>query len=203
MESKTYGDRGVVRSAKNNMRASKKALNKAYDSLKNDKLADQGRKYYASGQTITENSERSKMHQVGGVVVGSLISSSLGKMGYTKAAMVTATMASAVNMGEAAYTQYRNKRLRAYYGHSGKKIDKENKSNQRALNGAAKKAVTRKSFSRDDYVAAHNRAAAKINDPSNHILSDFNKKWAGKYNTAAYQQAYTEMFNKLIEDELR
>lgn len=53
------------------------------------------------------------------------------------------------------------------------------------------------------YVAAHNRAAAKINDFSNHILSDFNKKWEGKYNTAAYKQAYTELFNKMIEDELR
>lgn len=53
------------------------------------------------------------------------------------------------------------------------------------------------------YLAAHNRAAAKINDSSNHILSDFNKKWEGKYNTAAYKQAYTELFNKMIEDELR
>jgi hypothetical protein len=53
------------------------------------------------------------------------------------------------------------------------------------------------------YVAAHNRATAKINDSSNHILSDFNKKWEGKYNTAAYKQAYTELFNKMIEDELR
>lgn len=53
------------------------------------------------------------------------------------------------------------------------------------------------------YAAAHNRAAAKINDSSNHILSDFNKKWEGKYNTAAYKQAYTELFNKMIEDELR
>lgn len=53
------------------------------------------------------------------------------------------------------------------------------------------------------YVAARNRAAAKINDSSNHILSDFNKKWEGKYNTAAYKQAYTELFNKMIEDELR
>ena len=53
------------------------------------------------------------------------------------------------------------------------------------------------------YVAAHNRAAAKINDSSNHILSDFNKKWEGKYNTAAYKQAYTELFNRMIEDELR
>lgn len=53
------------------------------------------------------------------------------------------------------------------------------------------------------YVDAHNRAAAKINDSSNHILSDFNKKWEGKYNTAAYKQAYTELFNKMIEDELR
>lgn len=53
------------------------------------------------------------------------------------------------------------------------------------------------------YVAAHNRAVAKINDSSNHILSDFNKKWEGKYNTAAYKQAYTELFNKMIEDELR
>lgn len=53
------------------------------------------------------------------------------------------------------------------------------------------------------YVAAHNRAAAKINDSSNHILSDFNKKWEGKYNTAAYKQAYTELLNKMIEDELR
>lgn len=57
--------------------------------------------------------------------------------------------------------------------------------------------------SQKQYVAAHNRAAAKINDSSNHILSDFNKKWEGKYNTTAYKQAYTEMFNKMIEDELR
>ncbi len=62
---------------------------------------------------------------------------------------------------------------------------------------------TKKSYTEKEYVAAHNRAAAKINDSSNHILSDFNKKWEGKYKTAAYQQAYTEMFNKMIEDELR
>lgn len=61
----------------------------------------------------------------------------------------------------------------------------------------------KKSYTQKEYAAAHNRAAAKINDSSNHILSDFNKKWKGKYNTTAYQQAYIEMFNKMIEDELR
>ena len=71
-------------------------------------------------------------------------------------------------------------------------------STQKASQSGKMTKVTEK-----QYVAAHNRAAAKINDSSNHILSDFNKKWEGKYNTAAYKQAYTELFNKMVEDELR
>lgn len=80
-------------------------------------------------------------------------------------------------------------------GKSGARTTSKTSKTARKSNGSA--------VSQKKYVEAHNRAAAKINDSSNHILSDFNKKWEGRYNTAAYQQAYTEMFNKLLEDELR
>lgn len=76
------------------------------------------------------------------------------------------------------------------------------KANTSARKTSASRSA-KKSYTQKEYVAAHNRAAAKINDSRNHILSDFNKKWEGKYNTTAYQQAYTEMLNKMIEDELR
>jgi predicted metalloprotease len=98
------------------------------------------------------------------------------------------------------------------WGHHKAKIytTKANRARARGNMGDARmhnakknrKATAKKSYTQKEYVAAYNRAAAKINDSSNHILSDFNKKWEGKYNTTAYQQAYIEMFSKMIEDEL-
>lgn len=82
------------------------------------------------------------------------------------------------------------------------RLRKSGKSGARTMPKTSQKSKG-STVSQKQYVEAHNRAAAKINDSSNHILSDFNKKWEGRYNTTAYQQAYTELFNKLIEEELR
>ncbi len=49
---------------KANVKKAKKALNKSYERLKYDKMADQGKKYYQKGQTITDISDRDRYKAV-------------------------------------------------------------------------------------------------------------------------------------------
>lgn len=95
---------------------------KAYKRLKEDHMADQGKKLYAKGKTITINSlKRSNMQVL--VLLGSAATAAIvtSKTGSTKLASLYGGMVAvggtAVNMLLGAKNEYENRRLRAYYAH--------------------------------------------------------------------------------------
>ena len=118
-----------VKDAKNNLKVAKRKLDSSYDNLKRDNLADQGKKLYKSGKTITDNKARTAaIGTVTGVAAtaaglyfnhkGSSIAT---KYGTLKLSQVAPT---AIAAGGAAVAgifklkdNYEAKRLRAYYAH--------------------------------------------------------------------------------------
>lgn len=108
--------------AKSQTKAAKRKLDTAYGNLKSDKMADQGKKLYASGKTITGNTRTNVIAQTG-VVVGSrvvnrMIASKYGNQQLANlSASAIAAGGTAVNVLLALKTHSDNKKLRAYYGH--------------------------------------------------------------------------------------
>ncbi len=108
--------------SKGELKAKKRELSTAYDNLKTDKMADEGKKLYRSGKTITGNTITTQMAEagivLGSAVVNKIISSTTGN----KAAANIATAAIAIG-GTAVNTILYGKmlsdndKLRAYYGH--------------------------------------------------------------------------------------
>lgn len=110
------------KSSKQSVKKAKTELNTAYDRLKTDKLADEGKKLYKQGKTITDNNRKNAIAQVavvvGSKVVSNIISSNTGDMKL--AAVSASTLAiggTAVNAMMAYKTMSNNKKLRAYYAH--------------------------------------------------------------------------------------
>lgn len=108
--------------AKANLRKSKRDLNTAYDRLKTDKLADQGKQLYKNGKTITNNSVKNYVAQ-GAVVLGSaavnrILSSKISDQRVSAiasaAVAVGGTIVNGILYGK---TRSENKKLRAYYAH--------------------------------------------------------------------------------------
>jgi hypothetical protein len=106
---------------KANVKKAKKALNKSYERLKYDKMADQGKKYYQKGQTITDNSIKTRYQQVAVAAGATLAAKAIASTGNMNAANFVAVSGSAAAAGLEIYTRYKNQRLRAYYSHSGGK----------------------------------------------------------------------------------
>lgn len=106
---------------KGDVKRSKRAMDKAYKRLKNDKLADQGKELYRRGKTITGNAQKAMGIQAGIIVGGNTVGSLLARYGNIKLASNTAAAitvgGSAINAGIAMKNNWDNKRLRAYYAH--------------------------------------------------------------------------------------
>lgn len=122
-----------LRSARNDRRVAKAEMNKHYDQLKRDKLADEGKEIYKKGDRILENQSKA-------VTASRIASSSIAAIGYLNLAggkqalekVAGKKMANAVNyamIGTAAVSSlmsgayyaksaYQDKRLRAYYSHN-------------------------------------------------------------------------------------
>lgn len=118
--------------AKTERKAAKKELNKKYDQLKRDKLADEGKEIYKHGDRIMENSARTR---VASTVMSAALSTAgylylgggkdaLARAGYKKmadiagyAALGTAAVSGLIAGASLAKSQYQDKRLRAYYSH--------------------------------------------------------------------------------------
>lgn len=128
--------KGELTNAKLNRKLKKTQLEKDYRHLKQDKLADQGKKLYASGKTITGNSEVTNvLNTIGSVALSAAAYNAKSGGQVTKlirqytglniddkqflkvtggvgvAALGTSTVKRGVD-------EYQNKRLRAYYGHT-------------------------------------------------------------------------------------
>lgn len=111
-----------VRAAKQDTKQKRKALEKSYKQLKQDKLADQGKELYRRGKTITGNSQFNAIAQasiiMGSGIVNRLLAASTGNTEVANLATgAIAAGATAINGIIYAKTQYQNKRLRAYYAH--------------------------------------------------------------------------------------
>ena len=117
---KVAADYKAGKANKYDVKIAKRKMSKNYDQLKNDYLADQGKKLYQSGKTITENN---KVHTaVGTVANGSLLVGALmykyGDKKIAYAAGATALGIHAVNGIIYGKNKSEAKRLRAYYTHS-------------------------------------------------------------------------------------
>lgn len=121
-KAKDSKNREDIKTARREAKSSKKELNKSYGQLAKDKKADQGKRLYAEGKTISGNLHRNAIAQVG-VVVGSRITQTvLSSYGNQKLASIAGSTigigGTAINAILAGKTIHDNNRLRAYYGHS-------------------------------------------------------------------------------------
>lgn len=121
-EAKKTQDKSFIKTAKRNVKDSKSELNKSYKRLSMDKKADQGKRLYQKGKTISGNYRVNAIAQTGIVVGSRVVSSFIASKGNTKYATLAGAAigigGTAVNAILAGKTNYENKRLRAYYGHS-------------------------------------------------------------------------------------
>lgn len=111
-----------VKNARQQVKTEKRKMSNAYDRLKTDKLADEGKKLYRKGKTITGNMQVAAVAQTA-VVLGSNVASSIiaSKTGNMRVAALSgyaiAAGGTAVNGILAIKNNRDNKRLRAYYAH--------------------------------------------------------------------------------------
>lgn len=204
-EARKSSDKVTAKAAKATLRQTKHTLNNAYNALKYDKRADQGRKYYMRGERILDNEAKAGATRKVLGIGSSAVAYALSRQGKNKAAMISVTMAAAIGFGQSIYTKYKNDRLRAYYAHSGSQVDKENTKNTKKVTTAsrtANKSVTKKTPSSQDLSVAMDRANEKFNSDTNHALSDLNKKWEGKYNTPEYEAAVIDLYNRFVDEEI-
>lgn len=113
-------DKNVLKQAKQERKIAKKRLNADYDQLKRDKLADEGKKLYNSGKTITGNEAalgRAKLVALGATAA----STYLAKNGKKKEAEYVAAAAlglEALNAITFVKNESQARKLRAYYSHN-------------------------------------------------------------------------------------
>lgn len=108
--------------AKKEAKRRRDEANRAYDKLKTDKLADQGKELYKKGKTITGNNLTSGRVQtaivLGSVVVNQVIATNTGNQKLANiSSSAIAIGGTAVNAILSGKSYYQNKRLRAYYAH--------------------------------------------------------------------------------------
>lgn len=119
---KGTASRSDVKAANRNVKAKKQQMSKAYDRLKTDKLADEGKELYRRGKTITGNTTRNAIAQItivaGSRVINQMIASKTGDQRVANLATAAISAGgTAVNALLAGNAYRRNKRLRAYYAH--------------------------------------------------------------------------------------
>ena len=113
--------KSVYKSSKSNLRTAKKELDKSYDRLKSDKMADEGKKLYQRGKTITDNSQKLYISEAAVMLGSSFATKILSQSGDQKMAVLApsaiAIGGTFVNSMLAVKTSSENKKLRAYYAH--------------------------------------------------------------------------------------
>ena len=105
------------------VRKAKKELDRSYDRLKQDKLADQGKELYSKGKTITDNSKVTNiLSSVGAVALGVATANyNKGTPGYDKVnkyLMASGLLALTVAGAKGLVDHSEAKKLRAYYSHT-------------------------------------------------------------------------------------
>lgn len=114
--------KNVVDEAKLNVKKQKTRLNKNYDQLKRDYQGDKGKELYREGKTITGNAKRVRDAFL--IASGSVVARNYfirnGRYDLAQVATTVGAGMEAVTIALAAKGAVEAKRLRAYYGHSGK-----------------------------------------------------------------------------------
>lgn len=113
--------RSEYRTSKQDLKRAKKELNESYDRLKTDKMADEGKKLYQKGKTITGNSNSIYVSEIA-VAVGAKVAKDI--LSYYKDERVATLASNAIVVGGTFVNAMRtvkirseNKKLRAYYSH--------------------------------------------------------------------------------------
>jgi len=114
--------RQQVKDAKRATKTEKRRMEDAYGKLKTDKLADEGKKLYQQGKTISGNTRVTYLTEaaivVGSSVATSLLSNTLKNQQVAYLAGSTIAVGGTIVNGLlAAKASSENKRLRAYYAH--------------------------------------------------------------------------------------
>lgn len=133
---KKLGNKAEIKSTRKAVQNEKAQMNKAYKQLKKDNRADQGKDLYAQGKTITGNNFKNRYGQVG-ITIGTTIANKAVSsiLDNRKAVLITkkygaipmskisqtaiATGGAVANAILQIKTLSDNRKLRAYYGHSG------------------------------------------------------------------------------------
>lgn len=104
------------------VKVAKKAMSKAYDQLKKDKMADEGKALYQKGETITSNTTKTYVTEAAVIAGGYIAKRALATYGKTELAQISQTVISTggslVNWYLSGKAYSKNKKLRAYYAHS-------------------------------------------------------------------------------------
>lgn len=136
---KSRGNKAKIKNTRKAVRNAKGQMNKAYKRLKNDKLADQGKALYAQGKTISGNQLKNRYGQVGIVVGGSIANKAVSSILNNRQAVLTTKKYGTIPMSKVSQaaiatggtvanamleikTRSDNKKLRAYYGHTGYRV---------------------------------------------------------------------------------
>lgn len=122
-QAKQSKDKVAIKSTKRDLKSAKSRMNKDYKQIKLDKKADEGRRLYMKGNTVTGNYFKNAAAQsaivLGTACVNRIISRSTGNPRLaaisTTAIAVGGTAVNAILTGK---TMSNNRKLRAYYAHN-------------------------------------------------------------------------------------
>ena len=113
--------RKQIRDYKRKVKAAKKEMSASYDQLKLDKMADEGKKLYKSGKTITENQNATRFRRK--TIALSNVAAQV-YLDHKKATPTTKMTVASIAIGlEAVNELYNfkvqsdNRKIRAYYAH--------------------------------------------------------------------------------------
>lgn len=117
---KIHDAKSTLKSVKQKNKEAKRQLKKDYKHLRQDKLADQGKELYAKGYRITDNAGTKllKAGASGTAITGYLYSRGLIDKNQATTLASISTEASAIGAGVSVYNHNKDRKLRAYYGHT-------------------------------------------------------------------------------------
>ena len=122
------GSKQDVREARSSYKNAKRAMNKSYDKLRDDKLADEGKELYSKGKRILVNQKREAQLTTATTIADAAVtylatksktvSTRYGNLPVGTIAPAAVTLGGAtVGVILGAKNSHTNKRLRAYYRH--------------------------------------------------------------------------------------
>ena len=112
--------KGALKSVKRTTKQQKQQMKKDYKHLRQDKLADQGKNLYANGYRITDNvgTKMASAAATGGTAIGYAYANKLIDRKQAESLAVIAGSVGAIGAGISFVNYNKDRKLRAYYGHT-------------------------------------------------------------------------------------